>query len=50
MVAEDRALRLKGYEVYRFGGYELTDNPDAPATLRQFFDDLEACYGTTVSS
>ncbi|MGW9044015.1 hypothetical protein ACWGQL_15855 [Streptomyces lydicus] len=44
MVAEDRALRLKGYEVYRFGGYELTDNPDAPATLRQFFDDLEAQY------
>ncbi|MGY5629717.1 hypothetical protein ACW7N6_12755 [Streptomyces sp. UC1A3] len=45
MVAEDRALRLKGYEVYRFGGYELTDNPDAPAMLRQFFDDLEARYG-----
>ena len=44
MVAEDRALRLKGYEVYRFGGYELTDNPDATAMLRQFFDDLEALY------
>jgi very-short-patch-repair endonuclease len=23
MVAEDRNLRLLGYEVYRFGGYEL---------------------------
>ncbi|CAL9592145.1 hypothetical protein SUDANB105_05245 [Streptomyces sp. enrichment culture] len=36
MVAEDRALRLKGYEVYRFGGYELGLN-GAPAMLRQFF-------------
>lgn len=42
MVAEDRALRLMGYEVHRFGGYELTENPEAPAMLRQFFDDLEA--------
>jgi hypothetical protein len=24
MVAEDRNLRLLGYEVYRFGGFELT--------------------------
>jgi len=24
MVAEDRKLKLKGYEIYRFGGYELT--------------------------
>ncbi|MFJ9760444.1 hypothetical protein [Streptomyces sp. NPDC101149] len=49
MVAEDRALRLKGYEVYRFGGYELTGNPDAPAMLRQFFNDLEALYATRLS-
>ena len=26
MVAEDRRLRLLGYEVYRFGGYELRDD------------------------
>lgn len=39
MVAEDRALRLKGYEVYRFGGHELGRN-DAPAMLRQFFTSL----------
>ena len=25
MVAEDRALRLRGYEVYRFGSYELQE-------------------------
>jgi hypothetical protein len=34
MVAEDRALRLKGYEVYRFGGEELGLN-SAPAMLRR---------------
>jgi very-short-patch-repair endonuclease len=39
MVAEDRALRLKGYEVYRFGGHELTFG-NAPALLRQFFTEL----------
>jgi len=39
MVAEDRALRLKGYEVYRFGGHELVQD-DAPAMLRRFFAEL----------
>lgn len=27
MMEADRDLRLKGYEVYRFGGAELTDTP-----------------------
>ena len=40
MVAEDRRLRLDGYEVYRFGGYELTERPDAPTMVKQFFDKL----------
>lgn len=39
MVAEDRALRLKGYEVYRFGGYELGLD-GARTMLRQFFAEL----------
>lgn len=39
MVAEDRKLRLPGYEVYRFGGFEL-GQPDAPKMLRAFFEDL----------
>jgi hypothetical protein len=31
MVAEDRELRLKGYEVYRFAGAELTNDRAAPS-------------------
>lgn len=40
MVAEDRALRLRGYEVYRFGGYELMDDSGAVRLLEEFFDAL----------
>jgi hypothetical protein len=43
MVSEDRRLRLRGYEVYRFGGYELTA-PGAADMLRRFFDELFATY------
>lgn len=43
MVAEDRRLRLRGYEVYRFGGYELMQD-DAAEMLRSFFSDLLASY------
>jgi hypothetical protein len=41
MVAEDRRLRLRGYEVYRFGGYELS-GAGAADMLREFFDSLLA--------
>lgn len=40
MVAEDRRLRLSGYEVYRFGGYELTQRPDSSAMVKDFFEQL----------
>lgn len=40
MVSEDRRLRLSGYEVYRFGGYELTQRPDASAMVQEFFEQL----------
>lgn len=43
MVAEDRRLQLRGYEVYRFGGFELSQ-ADAPAMLRTFFADLLASF------
>ena len=41
MVAEDRKLRLRGYEVYRFGGQELTAL-GAADVLREFFSELLA--------
>lgn len=48
MVAEDRRLRLTGYEVYRFGAAEFADvdfdrsmiGPNAQAILAAFFDKL----------
>lgn len=39
MVAEDRRLRLAGYEVYRFGGAELMAD-GAEQMLADFFDQL----------
>ena len=43
MMSEDRRLRLHGYEVYRFGGFELMQ-PDATAMLRSFFNELLGRY------
>jgi hypothetical protein len=40
MVAEDRRLRLSGYEVHRFGGYEFVQTDRAVALLEAFFEDL----------
>lgn len=39
MVTEDRRLRLLGYEVYRFGGYEL-DKTTGYRTITSFFEQL----------
>lgn len=44
MVSEDRELRLRGYEVFRFGGAELTDSPATPELLARFFDRLADRY------
>jgi hypothetical protein len=44
MTAEDRDLRLKGYEVYRFGGAELTNTPATKQFLDTFFDRLAERY------
>ncbi|WP_433474932.1 hypothetical protein ACQPZP_40690 [Spirillospora sp. CA-142024] len=46
MMAEDRDLRLKGYEMYRFGGAELTDPQAAHRMLSAFFDRLHQHYHT----
>jgi hypothetical protein len=48
MVAEDRRLRLTGYEVYRFGGHELTRS-GATETVRTFFHQLLSQKGIDVS-
>ncbi|WP_175670871.1 hypothetical protein [Burkholderia ambifaria] len=53
MVAEDRRLRLIGYEVYRFGGHEFLDvdleerkaGPNAQQRVAEFFDRLLAKHG-----
>lgn len=54
MAAEDRRLRLMGYEVYRFGGYEFRDvdltgkpkvGPEAQCRVAEFFDRLLARHG-----
>lgn len=44
MVAEDRRLRLAGYEVYRFGGKEL-ESASAAGMLAAFFDELHQRAG-----
>ncbi|MGW6898852.1 hypothetical protein ACWGF2_19930 [Streptomyces sp. NPDC054919] len=41
MVAEDRRLRLAGYEIYRFGGWELTE-PGGEQLQENFFTQLLA--------
>ncbi|MGH2638693.1 MAG: hypothetical protein ACRDF4_05345 [Rhabdochlamydiaceae bacterium] len=40
MVAEDRKLRLRGYEIYRFGGYELSIADEGQKLLDTFFTSL----------
>jgi very-short-patch-repair endonuclease len=44
MVAEDRKLRLQGYEVYRFGGYELRE-PNGQELIASFFEQLFKKHG-----
>lgn len=44
MVAEDRKLRLRGYEVYRFGGYELATGKGR-AIIDNFFHVLFEKHG-----
>lgn len=40
MVAEDRRLKLCGYEVYRFGGYELNSESEAEIIVEHFLINL----------
>lgn len=40
MVANDRELKLYGYDVYRFGGYEFIDNKIAIRKIEEFIEKL----------
>jgi very-short-patch-repair endonuclease len=40
MVAEDRRLKLSGYDVYRFGGYELLHEAATKNLVSKFFNQL----------
>ena len=48
MVKDDRTLRLKGYEVYRFGGYEFLNEAGAKRMIHDFFDKLFERYEITL--
>ena len=45
MVAEDRRLRLAGYEVFRFGGHEFVDLDVGKAVATAFFTELLKRHG-----
>jgi very-short-patch-repair endonuclease len=45
MVSEDRKLRLRGYEVYRFGGYELFERERGQVIIKDFFHKLFEKHG-----
>lgn len=46
MVAEDRRLKINGYEVFRFGGYEFTNKNEAREKVIEFFKQLLNVYIT----
>lgn len=48
MVKDDRDLRLKGYEVYRFGGYEFLNKNNAKQMICEFFDRIFVRYNIEV--
>ena len=53
MVSEDRKLRLLGYEVYRFGGYELMSSEcteNGEALIQGFFERLFAKHQISLIS
>ncbi|MGO4205686.1 hypothetical protein AB4Z09_28935 [Rhodococcus sp. TAF43] len=46
-VRADRDMKLCGYDVFRFGAYELRTKQHALPLLTEFFDTLFARYGVT---
>ena len=50
MVSEDRRLKLSGYEIYRFGGYEFLKPELAKKMVTDFFEKLFDLYNIGISS
>lgn len=50
MMAEDRALTLSGYEVYRFGAADFAQQDEIKSKLIAFFDELLGRHGCLPSS
>ena len=44
MVIDTRELQLKGYEVYRFGGYEFMNITESKRMIQEFFEKLFKKY------
>jgi very-short-patch-repair endonuclease len=47
-VREDRELKFRGYEVFRFGAAELQDRERAHTLLQEFFTELFRCFGISL--
>jgi very-short-patch-repair endonuclease len=45
MLNEDRRLRLAGYEIFRFGGYEFNNKEKGWVLIKDFFEKLFKKYG-----
>lgn len=45
MVSDDRNLKLYGYDVYRFGGYEFINTIESKKLIQRFFEQLFLKYG-----
>ncbi|GEN89786.1 hypothetical protein [Oceanobacillus sojae] len=49
MVNADRDLKLNGYEVFRFGGYEFIDKEKIKQSIKYFFEKLFFNYGVKIN-
>ncbi|MED1902532.1 hypothetical protein P4V05_20645 [Bacillus thuringiensis] len=45
MACADRELKLNGYEVYRFGGFEFTNREKSRQMIKEFFEGLFSKHG-----
>ena len=48
MVEDDRKLKLYGYNVFRFGGYEFMQEQHPKSKIMHFFDKLFELYGVSL--